>query len=151
MEQAASKRTRRVPSERSGTCGVREDEPLSRWLLSRPVPRELLIDVLRVKARYDRTSLVADAHAAHVRTLRRSRPLGERKVLSTHPPVHSLPTVVAIDAKEFRSSDPWSRRVPTVVDELQTLVEQVKELHSLADEITRSTERAGQKERLRAD
>jgi hypothetical protein len=130
MKRAVLKRAPRVPRERPRTGRVLREELLTSWILSRPVPRELLIDVLRVNAKYDRTSAVADAHAAHIRSLRRS-------------PRRRAPTVVAADTKEFHSTDPWSRRVPTVVDELETLVEQVRELHRLADEVMRLSDGVG--------
>jgi hypothetical protein len=50
--------------------------------------------------------------------------------------------VVAADPD--RSADPWSRRVPTVVvnaEQFQSLLEQMRELRGLADELTGVSER----------
>jgi hypothetical protein len=125
---------------------------IARLILSRAVPRELLVDILRADAKYDPASPVAGAHAAHIRALRLRRRRSEQKSRSTHPPSLRVPTAVAMDAEEFDSSDPWSRRVPTVVvdaDELQSLREQVQKLQRLSDEVTRMRERLDEAERTR--
>src|SRR5262245_30329056 len=149
------KRTRRGASKWASTRRAGRDESFIRWILSRPVPRQLLIDILREDAAYRRTSQVADAHAAHIRALRQRGRRSEQNSQSTYPSSQRVPTVVAIDAEEFAWSDPWSRRVPTVVgvdaDEFQSLLEQVQDLHRLSDEITRSRERVDAKARTRAD
>jgi hypothetical protein len=132
MNRAVLERTtRRVLSARAHARRTAKDDVI-RWILSRPVPRELLIDILRAGAEYDRSSLVADAHAAHIRALRRR---GRRRD----------------ESAELRLSDPWSRRVPTVVvdaDEYQSLLDQVHELHRLSDEVTRLSERLDANERI---
>lgn len=109
-------------------------DPLVGWLLSRPVSRQLLIDILRAHSTYERESPIADAHTAHIRTLRRGR-RSDARSRSTHPSSRRSPAVVAVDA------DPWSRRVPPVVavdvEQYQSLLEQVQELRRLADEVRR--------------
>lgn len=150
MKRAALGRARQARSERARTHLVLSDELLTRWILSRPVPRELLIDVLRADANYDRTSLVAAAHEAHLRDLRRRRRRSEQNPWSTPPSNGGAPTVAVTSVKEFDSRDPWSRRVPSVVDELQTLLQQVLELHQLTDEVKRLSE-SRSKEHIRTD
>ena len=113
------------------------DELLTRLIRSRPVPRELVVDVLRANASYEPGSPVSEAHRRHIRDLR-------------FPSRRRIPTAEVTGAV-FHSSDPWSRRVPTVVDELETLVVQVQELHRLADEITRVSEKPGKGEPIRSD
>jgi hypothetical protein len=52
------------------------------------------------------------------------------------------------------SADPWSRRVPTVVveaEQFQSLLEQVRELRRLAEELTGVRERLQEKGRARVD
>jgi hypothetical protein len=154
MIDAASRRTTRVPSERAHARRAVRDDPFIRWILSRPVVRELLIDILRADATYDRTSLVANAHAAHIRALVRRGGRGEQNSRSTSQSSRRVPTAVAREAEEFQAADPWSRRVPTVVvdaDEFQSLLEQVRELHRLSDEVTRVRERLDANERTRVD
>jgi hypothetical protein len=150
MIEALLKRPRRVPSESAHAGRALRDDPFTRWLLSQPVPRELMFDILRASSKYDRASLVADAHAAHVRGLRRGRRSDAQRSRSRHSWCR-VSTDVATDAATVLaaapdpwSADPWSRRVPTVVVEaerFESLLEQVRELRLLADELTGVTER----------
>ena len=153
MIEALLKRPRHVPSELARARRAVPDGPFTRWLLSQPVPRELMFDILRASSKYDRASLVADAHAAHIRALRRHGRRSDAQMfsgsrhswsgrVSTDVAVNA-PTVVAANADPW-SADPWSRRVPTVVvdaEQFQSLLEQVRELRRLANELTRLEER----------
>ncbi len=48
-------------------------DPFIRFILSRTVPRELLIDILRPPSNHDLTPLVTSAHSAHIRALLRRK------------------------------------------------------------------------------
>lgn len=159
MIEALLKRPRRVPSRSSHARLAVRDDPFSRWLLSQPVPRELVFDILRASLKYDRVSLVADAHAAHIRALRGGRRSDAQISGSRHSWSRRISTVdadaprVVADADAW-SADPWSRRVPTVVveaEQFQSLLEQVRELRGLAEELTGVRERLQEKGRARVD
>jgi hypothetical protein len=160
MTEALVKRRRPVPSVSAHAGRVVSDDPFIRWLRSQPVPRELMFDILQASSKYDRASLMADAHAAHIRALRRGRRSNAQssrsrrwsRGVSTDVAVGAA-TVVAEEADPW-SADPWSRRVPTVVVEaerFESLLEQVRELRRCVDEFTRVRERADGNGRARAD
>ena len=106
-----------------------------RYILSRPVPPKLLIDILRPASDHDLAPRVADAHSTHIRgLLRRERRSGAQGSRLTH--LRYVPTVVPVDDELF-----------------QSLLEQVRELHRVADEVTRERARidANVRARLRWD
>ena len=135
MINALLRRTRRAQRQSGPVRRAVGPDPLVGWLLSRPVSRQLVIDILRAHSTYEQASPIADAHAAHIRALRRGRRSDAQCPRSTHPPSRRSPAVVAVDA------DHWSRRVPPVVavdaEQYQSLLDQVQELRRLADEVTR--------------
>jgi hypothetical protein len=90
LRGGSERTTRVVPIEsaraRSSVAGSRRvarggdppavrDDPFIGYIHSHPVPRELLIDILRLASNHDLTPRVADAHSAHIRALLR----GERR------------------------------------------------------------------------
>ncbi len=134
MIDALMKRTTQVSSGSAHARGGVKHDSFIRWLRSRPVPRELLIDMLRASSKYDRASPVADAHAAHIRALRRrGRRSAAQNSQSIRPPRRRVPTVV-VDAEQFES-----------------LLEQVRDLRRLADEVTRVRERLDANDRALVD
>ena len=141
MMDALLKRGTQAPKRSARARRTEKPDPFIGWLVSQPLSRELLIDILRAPSKYDRASkydgasLVADAHATHIRALRRlGRDSVARSTRTTQESSRRLPTTVALDA------DPWSRRVPPVVtvevEQFQSLLEQVEELCRLSDEVT---------------
>jgi hypothetical protein len=128
--------SRRAVQTRGGRA-VSEDVFI-RWLLAQQLPRELLMEILRALATDDRETPVAEVHAAHIRTLRRIGRRSDGRRTRTRRWSAPVPSVAAIDA------DPWSRRVSPVMtvepEVFTSLLEQVQELHRLADEVTRLRE-----------
>ena len=70
--------TRRVAIVTPGRDGAVRD-PLVRFILSRPVPRDLLMDVVAPPSTHDRLPQLELSHSAHVRALRRRRTLMQRR------------------------------------------------------------------------